>query len=143
MTCRCPAGHPMWLESPKVKIDNHYFMRFRAFEKDCPGCPLRGQCLRRIDQKSPRVVNVNLGISQDRRPSLIEKMKHKIDSAAGRHQYSKRLGIVGPVFGNINTTLGIHRFSVRGKNKVNGQWQLMTMVHNILKIHRYGWEWPA
>jgi len=140
-TCRCPAGHPMWLESARVKIDNHYFMRFRAYEKDCPNCPLRGQCLRRADQKSPRAININLGITGDRQISLIEKMKRKIDSPRGRHHYSKRLGIVEPVFGNINTTLGISRFSLRGKQKVNGQWKLMTMIHNILKIHRYGWEW--
>ena len=140
-TCRCPAGHAMWLESAKVKIDKHYFMRFRAFEKDCPHCPLRSQCLRNTTQKSPRVVNINLGITREHKTSLIEKMKQKIDSPKGRHHYSKRLGIVEPVFGNINTTLGIKRFSLRGKDKVNGQWQLMTMIHNILKIHRYGWEW--
>lgn len=29
--------------------------------------------------------------------------------------------------------------SLRGKDKVNGQWQLMTMLHNIFKVHRYGW----
>lgn len=140
-TCRCPAGNAMWLESEKVKIDKHLFMRFRAYEKDCPQCPLRDQCLRNTTQKSPRVVNINLGVTREYKTSLIEKMKQKIDSPKGRHHYSKRLGIVEPVFGNINTTIGIKRFSLRGKNKVNGQWQLMTMIHNILKIHRYGWEW--
>jgi len=139
--CRCPAGNPMWLESEKVKIDKHFFMRFRAYEKDCPKCPLRDQCLRNTTQKSPRVVNINLGVTSEHKNSLIEKMKQKIDSPEGRHHYSKRLGIVEPVFGNINTTIGIKRFTLRGKNKVNGQWQLMTMLHNILKIHRYGWEW--
>ena len=131
----------MWLESEKVKIDHHYFMRFRAYENDCPACPLRGQCVRRIEQKSPRVVNINLGVTGEHKTSLIERMKQKIDSPKGRHHYSKRLGIVEPVFGNINTTIGIKRFSLRGKDKVNGQWQLMTMIHNILKIHRYGWAW--
>lgn len=140
-TCRCPAGNSMWLESAKVKIDNHYFMRFRAYEKDCPKCPLRGKCLRRSEQKSPRAININLGIRENKQVSLTEKMKQKIDSPQGRHHYSKRLGIVEPVFGNINTTLGMNRFSLRGKTKVNGQWKLMTMIHNILKIHRYGWEW--
>jgi hypothetical protein len=51
-----------------------------------------------------------------------------------------RLGIVEPVFGNIRETLGLRRFSLRGKEKVDGQWKLMTMLHNIFKIHRYGWE---
>ncbi|VAW78353.1 Mobile element protein, partial [hydrothermal vent metagenome] len=57
-----------------------------------------------------------------------------------RFIYGKRLGTVEPVFGHINTMIGIKRFSLRGKTKVNAQWQLMTMVHNMLKIHRYGWQ---
>jgi len=65
-------------------------------------------------------------------------MKEKIDSALGRHIYSNRLGIVEPVFGHIGDAIGIKRFSLRGKEKVNGQWQLMTMLHNLAKIHRFG-----
>ena len=65
-------------------------------------------------------------------------MREKIDSRVGRHIYSQRLGVVEPVFGHINTMMGFKRFSLRGKKKVNGQWQLITMVHNLLKIHRYG-----
>jgi hypothetical protein len=48
---------------------------------------------------------------------------------------------VEPVFGHITDAIGIKRFSLRGKRKVDGQWKLMMMLHNILKIHRYGWEW--
>ena len=40
--------------------------------------------------------------------------------------------------GHINDAIGIKRFSLRGKKKVNGQWQLMTMLHNMTKIHRFG-----
>lgn len=69
-------------------------------------------------------------------------MRRKIDSLWGRHVYSHRLGIVEPVFGHITDAIGIKRFSLRGKDKVNGQWQLMTMIHNIAKIHRYAWSGP-
>ena len=67
-------------------------------------------------------------------------MKQKLDSNRGRFIYSQRLGTVEPVFGNITEMIGIKRFSLRGKTKVNAQWQLMTMIHNIGKIHRYGWQ---
>jgi hypothetical protein len=50
-----------------------------------------------------------------------------------------RFGIVEPVFGNINKTLGLRRFTQRGKAKVTGQWRLMAMLYNPFKIHRYGW----
>jgi len=38
------------------------------------------------------------------------------------------------VFGNIGTTKRLNRFSLRGKKKVQGQWQLYCLVHNIEKL---------
>ncbi|MDX2465236.1 MAG: transposase [Porticoccus sp.] len=32
---------------------------------------------------------------------------------------------------------GLNRFSLRGKKKVQGQWQLYSLVHNIEKLMRY------
>ncbi|MCP4263863.1 MAG: IS1182 family transposase, partial [Planctomycetes bacterium] len=46
--------------------------------------------------------------------------------------------VVEPVFANICSTLGLNRFSLRGKIKVNTQWKLYCMVHNLFKIYRYG-----
>ena len=54
-------------------------------------------------------------------------MKQKIDSKLGRHIYSRRLGIVEPVFGHICEAIGIKRFSLRSKAKVDGQWKLFTL----------------
>jgi len=65
-------------------------------------------------------------------------MKQKIDSHIGKLNYSKRIGTVEPVFANIRGTLGLNRFSLRGKIKVNCQWLLYSVVHNLKKIHRYG-----
>ena len=65
-------------------------------------------------------------------------MKLKIDSEKGRHVYSQRLGTVEPVFGNINTNKRLNRFSLRGKKKVNAQWLMICMMHNVEKIQRYG-----
>lgn len=140
-TCHCPAGKAMWLCSAKVKIGEQVFMQFRAYEKDCPVCPLKAQCLRNKNQSTPRQVNIKLGITPAKKTGVIEQMKQKIDSVKGRAIYSQRLGTVEPVFGHINTMIGFKRFSLRGKTKVNAQWQLIAMVHNMLKIHRYGWEY--
>jgi len=139
-TCTCPAGKSMWLKNEQGKIGNTLFMQFQAYEKDCPGCPLKSKCLKRADQATPRQVNIKLGIADEHKDSVIERMKHKIDRPQGRHIYSQRLGTVEPVFGNICENIGIKRFSLRGKAKVDGQWKLMAMIHNIFKIHRYGWE---
>jgi len=68
----------------------------------------------------------------------MEKMKQKIDSPAGKQIYSKRLGTVEPVFGNIRHALRLDRFSLKGKLKVNSQWLLFCTLHNLRKIHRFG-----
>jgi len=67
-----------------------------------------------------------------------EKMKKVIDSKEGRDLYSRRMGIVEPVFANITHNKGLSRFRYRGLKKVNTVWTLYCMVHNIEKIHRYG-----
>ena len=140
-TCHCPAGKAMWLKAKQARIGHHLFMQFQAYEKDCPRCNLKHRCLRNAQQTTPRQINVKLGITEQRKAGLIERMKEKIDSTLGRHIYSQRLGTVEPVFGHITDAIGIKRFSLRGKRKVDGQWKLMMMLHNMLKIHRYGWVW--
>jgi len=138
-TCVCPAGKPMWLRCARARIGGYWFMQFQAHKADCEGCSLRSHCLRSETQKTPRLVNIQLDRTRERKMSVLERMKRKIDSARGRHIYSHRLGIVEPVFAHITDAIGIKRFSLRGVTKVTGQWRLMTMIHNIVKIHRYGW----
>jgi hypothetical protein len=66
------------------------------------------------------------------------RMKRKIDTDEGRYQYSRRLGTVEPVFANICSAHRLRRLSLRGKKKVNAQWLLYCMVHNIGKLQRFG-----
>jgi hypothetical protein len=65
-------------------------------------------------------------------------MKEKIDTVEGRSTYSKRLGIVEPVFGNIRVQKGLDRFTLRGRVKVSIQWMLYCLVHNIEKVLHFG-----
>jgi len=78
-----------------------------------------------------------------RRPSrtqeLVQRMRDKVDSAAGRLKYGLRLGIAEPPFANLRSTIGLDRFSLRGQRKVNAQWQLFALVHNIGKLNRFGY----
>jgi transposase len=140
-TCRCPAGNSMWLRCARVQIGKNEFMQFQARESDCNECELRSRCLRSNTQRAKsRQVNVRLDMTREGKMRSLERMKQKIDSFRGRHIYSHRLGIVEPVFGNVTAAIGIKRFSLRGRKKVNNQWKLMTLIHNIFKIHRYGWS---
>ncbi len=137
-TCRCPAGKFLWLKCERAKIRDTIYMQFMGHQAACAACALRGQCLRSVKQKGARQVNIPLEVLPTPENGPLARMKEKIDSTLGRHIYSRRLGIVEPVFGHLRENLGLRRFSLRGQVKVDSQWKLMTMLHNLTKIHRYG-----
>ena len=67
-------------------------------------------------------------------PTLIDKMKQKIDSLRARMIYSRRLDTVEPPFGNLRYHKDLERFTLRSRKKANGQWKLYALVHNIEKL---------
>ena len=66
----------------------------------------------------------------------LERMRRKLHTIAGRAIYARRKAIVEPVFGQITHRQGFRQFLLRGVNKVRGEWALVCMTHNILKVHR-------
>ena len=67
-----------------------------------------------------------------------QQMIDRFDSDRGRFYYSRRMGTVEPVFANIRHTMRLDRFTLRGRQKVDIQWKLFCIVHNIGKLARYG-----
>ena len=67
-----------------------------------------------------------------------EKMQAKLKTLAGRAAYARRKAIVEPVFGQIKEARGFRRFLLRGLDKIRGEWRLVCLTHNLLKIWRYG-----
>jgi transposase len=70
-------------------------------------------------------------------PTAQEQMTAKLRTAAGRALYALRKTIVEPVFGQIKGARGIRRFLLRGLAKVRGEWRLICLTHNLLKLWRY------
>jgi transposase len=138
LTCICPAGKRLYLKQRHVVIRGYQAVCFMGAKRDCGPCQLRSRCLKNPNQSTTRQVYFFRNRSAQAPETFTAKMKRKIDSLTGRHIYSQRLGTVEPVFANICSTLGLRRFSLRGKTKVNTQWKLFCIVHNLLKIHRYG-----
>jgi len=66
-----------------------------------------------------------------------ERMAHKLRTPAGRACYAKRKHIVEPVFGQMKHVRGFRQFLLRGLNKVRGEWKLICLTHNLLKIWRH------
>ena len=65
----------------------------------------------------------------------VERMKRKLRTQAGAKVYAQRKGIVEPVFGQIKQGRGMRGFLFRGFEKVRGEWALICLTHNILKMH--------
>jgi transposase len=66
----------------------------------------------------------------------VDHMKRKLKTKAGKAVYAARKAIVEPVFGQIKHARGFRQFLLRGIDKVRGEWSLICMTHNILKMHR-------
>lgn len=66
-----------------------------------------------------------------------EKMQAKLRTPQGQQLYAQRKTIVEPVFGQIKGARGFRRFSFRGLLKISGEWCLVCLTHNLLKLWRY------
>jgi transposase len=130
----CPAGESLYVCNRNFEVRGRRAIAYHGTKRGCGNCALRSKCLR-----NPNTVARQVHIFYGNRPgSLTDAMKQKIDTVEGRAIYSKRLGIVEPVFGNIRVNKGLNRFTLRGLVKVNIQWLLYCLVHNIEKILRFG-----
>jgi len=136
--CICPAGKKLYRSGNNVEVRNHLATKFKGPKSACVPCKLRTQCLRKPDITEIRQVAFFHGRNEKGKNTFTEKMKCKIDSVIGRFFYGKRLGTIEPVFGNICSTIGLNRFTLRGKTKVSNQWLMYCMTHNIKKIHQFG-----
>jgi transposase len=67
-----------------------------------------------------------------------ERMAAKVRTPAGKALYARRKVIVEPVFGQIKEGRGFRRFLLRGLKNIRGEWRLVCLTHNLLKIWRYG-----
>jgi transposase len=66
----------------------------------------------------------------------LDRMRRKLQTKVGRALYALRKTIVEPVFGQIKQAQGFRQFLLRGLKKVQGEWALVCMAHNVLKVHR-------
>ena len=66
----------------------------------------------------------------------VDRMRRKLKTKAGKAVYAARKAIVEPVFGQVKQARGFRQFLLRGIAKVRGEWALLCLTHNILKLHR-------
>jgi hypothetical protein len=65
----------------------------------------------------------------------VDRMRRKLQTKAGKAVYAARKCVVEPVFGQIKQARGFRQFVLRGIRKVRGEWALVCLTHNILRLH--------
>ena len=137
--CICPAGKRLYRSGTNCNIGGHRAVKFKGSERDCAKCPLRAQCLRHPQRTKSRQVAIFVGKHAKAEEKAAERMKRKIDTEQGREMIGRRFSTVEPVFGNLRANKKLNRFTLRGTVKVDAQWKLYCLVHNIEKLAHNGY----
>lgn len=124
----CPAGHPMtYRETCPYKTRNGYLSERRSYEADqCETCPLKAQCTK---AKGNRRIQVSFKLR-----AYQQQARENLLSEQGIELRKKRATDVETPFGNIKQNMGYRRFLLRGKKKVETEWGLVCMAHNMRKL---------
>ncbi len=136
--CVCPADKVLYANGTHCTVNGYVAIKFRGAQRDCVPCALRRHCLRTPGTTKTRQV----AFLQGKAPGQVThtaRMKAKIDSEAGKRMISRRFATVEPVFGNLRGNKRLDRFTLRGRTKVDGQWKLYCLVHNIEKLAHHGY----
>ncbi len=136
-TCICPAGKELYSNGTNCTFNGYPAVKFRGAQRDCVPCSLRNQCLRKPETTKTRQVAFfnNTSIKNP----LTVRMRQRIDTAEGRAAYGRRFATVEPVFANLRHNKKLSRFTLRGRVKVDAQWKLFCLVHNIEKLAHHGY----
>jgi len=110
--------------------------QYRANNDDCSSCAYKSKCLQGSETQ-PRTVCIFTHRDPDTPMTYTQKMIDKFDTDSGRFMYSRRMGIIEPVFGNIRNSYKFDWFTLRTRAKIDIQWKLISIVHNIGKLFKY------
>ena len=126
-TIYCPEGREMSFDHIEEKItDNGYKQVNRIYKGNCKGCKYLSVC-----SKSARGRTVQLNKKLEKYKCLTKK---NLCSPLGIELRKKRSVDVETVFGDIKQNQGFRRFNLRGLEKVNAEFGLVAMAHNIKKV---------
>ncbi|PKO34435.1 MAG: DDE transposase [Betaproteobacteria bacterium HGW-Betaproteobacteria-7] len=137
--CTCPAGKPLYRNGTNCIHNGHVATKYSGTLRDCLPCEQRARCLRTPEKTKVRQVAFFRGKAAGEPESHTDRMKRAIDSEDGRARYGRRFATVEPVFGNLRHNKRLDRFTLRGRKKVDTQWKLYCLVHNIEKLAHHGY----
>lgn len=118
----CPRGQNLNM----ISEDNKGNRKYQGDSKICMNCPLKERCCRST-KGAARTISTD-----DKEPQRL-LMNQKMEEDDSKEIYKQRKVIVEPVFGQIKNS-GFRGFSVRGKEKVAGEFSLVCATHNLKKM---------
>lgn len=123
----CPMGQKMKkIRDGKRTSKNGYTSQISYYQAiRCEDCPLRSKCFK---GKGNRMIQINKRLNQ-----LKEKARQKLMSEEGVEHRKKRPAEVEAVFGQLKANNKFNRFTFKGLVKVNLEFALMAIGHNLRK----------
>jgi len=137
-TCVCPAGKSLYRKGKDLVVKGYRGAQFKGAQRDYRPCTHRDRCLRHPERTATRQVMFFAGPALGQPASFTAQMQRRLDTPEGRATYARRFATVEPVFANLRHNKGIARFTLRSQAKVDGQWKLFCLVHNIEKLAHRG-----
>jgi hypothetical protein len=124
----CPADKRLHFQySSRYTTDNGYVTDRRTYAcQDCTDCPLRSQCTK---AKGNRQIRISFQLLKYRRQA-----RANLTSPEGERLRAARSIEVESVFGQVKHNLGFRRFHLRGLEKVDTEWGLVSIAHNMRKM---------
>ena len=129
---QCPAGNRLEYKG-EIKLRNNSGSKYQASRGDCGECSHIEKCITIKEQNAKTHVRTLYIVEQRYEENLSQQMRDKIDDPVYREIYSRRQQIIEPTFSDITYCKGMDRFTLRGEEKVDTQWKLFCIVHNIGK----------
>ncbi len=118
----CPQGQVLEMK----REDKNGRRIYQADAEKCKNCPFHDRCSQSKKGEART-------LTSDKNEALRQQMNRKMEEKESKAIYHERKVIVEPVFGQIKNG-GFRGFSVRGKDKVVGEFSLVCAVHNIKKM---------
>ncbi len=141
MTCICPNGETLSSRGIIEDAKGNKRAQFAGRLTQCKHCPVKHQCMNNPQSADHRKGNgrqVSFLLHKHNKPTHTDWMKERVDSDKSKRIYSHRMSVVEPVFGNLEFNKRLSRFTLRGLKKINAQWKLFCLIHNIEKLANYG-----
>jgi transposase len=130
----CPNGKRLEYKRDIRLSGDREYNEYQAVVEDCRICQFNARCIKSNKEISKIRGGKKLFIPKNNEAgTLCMEMRKKLNTVECQDKYSGRIQIVEPVFANIKYCKGLDRFTLRGKKKVNGQWNLFCIVHNLGK----------